>query len=56
MLSLLPWMFTIIAVTMSAVGHILYKYYAISGKLKFLLLTAITFVMIPGFSLSLIHI
>jgi len=50
MTSALPWIFTAIAISLSAVGHILYKYYAVSGRVPFLFLTAATFVSIPIFS------
>lgn len=45
-----PWVFTAIAIILSAVGHVLYKYYAVSEKRLFLALTAATFIAILGFS------
>lgn len=43
----LPWLFTALSITLTAVGHMLYRYYAISKKLVYLGLTVLTFIFIP---------
>jgi len=50
MTAVLPWIWTAMAISLTAIGHILYKYYAISQKRQFFILTALTFIMVPGFS------
>jgi len=50
MISALPWVYTAIAVFLSAVGHVLYKYYVMTEKLLFLILTVVIFISIPLFS------
>ena len=50
MSAMLPWIFTATAITLTATGHIFYKIYALNNRLPFLVLTAITFVLIPCFS------
>ncbi len=46
----MPWIFTAAAILLTAIGHVFYKIYALNGRLQFLILTAITFVLIPCFS------
>lgn len=43
-----PWIFTALAVLLTAAGHIFYKQYISTKRFKFLVLTAITFIAIPG--------
>jgi len=42
-----PWVFAGLAVVLTALGHVLYKRYAITGNKSFLILTAMAFVLIP---------
>ena len=48
--SALPWIFTALAVTCTALGHLLYRFYAVSKRTHFLILTGMAFVLIPVFS------
>jgi len=48
--AVLPWIFTSIAVSLSAAGHIYYKSYALSRRRLFLILTGLTFILVPAFS------
>ena len=43
----LPWLFTALSVTLTAVGHLFFRYYALSNKIVFLGLTVLAFIFIP---------
>lgn len=43
----LPWIFTALSVSLTALGHILYRHYAVSKKMVFLGLTVLAFIFIP---------
>lgn len=47
---LLPWIYTIIAVTMTSLGHVLFKSYSNTKRKMLLIMTATVFVLIPVFS------
>jgi uncharacterized membrane protein len=46
----LPWIFTALSVSFTALGHLLYRRYAISKQMSFLALTGAAFILIPVFS------
>lgn len=41
------WIFAFTAVVLTALGHILYKRYSVDGNKLFLVLTGLTFILIP---------
>lgn len=45
-----PWIFTASAVMLTAIGHLLYRRYAVTKHTSFLILTGAAFILIPVFS------